>query len=650
MVSSVSSPSFLDYRALLTRYLRPQVRRVIGMAVLLLAGIALQLANPQVIRYFLDTAQSGAAQSGAPLPGAPLPGGNLRGLYLAAALYIVFAILQQALSLAANYASQNVGWSATNRLRADLTLHCLRLDLPFHKQRTPGELIERIDGDVTALANFFSQFTVRVLGDGLLVLGILLMLFRENAWVGLGMIAYTILTLVLLGQIQRLAVPRWAADRQASAEMYGYLEERISGAEEIRAAGAELYAMRRLYALMRAFTEKVRSAWVINSLTFNLTNLVYVLGYAAGLALGVWLYTRGQASLGAAYLIVYYVGMLSDPLQSIREQAQDLQQAAASIQRVKELFAFQPQVGDPMENVEHLPSGALHVALREVTFRYADNGQNGKPSDPDPVREDDVLPHDGRPQDVRPPELANGELRPHPATEAMNQNVLHNVSFEIQPGRVLGILGRTGSGKSTLTRLLFRLYDPTGGQVCLGGIDIRRTALNDLRGRVGMVTQDVQLFQASVRENLAFFNSRITDRQMEDVLRALRLWEWVQGLPQGLDTPLSAGGQGLSAGEAQLLAFTRVFLKDPGLVILDEASSRLDPATEALMERAVDSLFSGRTGVVIAHRLKTVQRADDILIFDEGRVVEYGPREELARDPNSRFAGLLRTGLEEVLA
>jgi ABC-type multidrug transport system fused ATPase/permease subunit len=163
-----------------------------------------------------------------------------------------------------------------------------------------------------------------------------------------------------------------------------------------------------------------------------------------------------------------------------------------------------------------------------------------------------------------------------------------------------------------------------------------------------MVTQDVQLFQASVRDNLTFFNRAIPDEQLEYVLKQLRLWEWVQSLPNRLDT-LMAGGQGLSAGEAQLLAFARVFLKDPGLVILDEPSSRLDPATETLMERAADRLFAERTGVVIAHRLKTVQRADDILILENGCVIEYGPRAALASDPSSRFHHLLQTGLEEAL-
>jgi ABC-type multidrug transport system fused ATPase/permease subunit len=210
-------------------------------------------------------------------------------------------------------------------------------------------------------------------------------------------------------------------------------------------------------------------------------------------------------------------------------------------------------------------------------------------------------------------------------------------------------LGRTGSGKSTLTRLLLRLYDPTLGEVCLSGTDIREVPLADLRARVGVVTQDVQLFQATVRENLALFNRGISEAALRKALEDLRLWGWIETLPQGLDTPLAPGGHGLSAGEAQLLAFARVFLKDPGLVILDEASSRLDPVTEGLLERAVDRLFQDRTAVIIAHRLQTVQRADEILILENGRVAEHGPRRDLALNPDSRFYSLLQTGLEEAL-
>ncbi len=174
-------------------------------------------------------------------------------------------------------------------------------------------------------------------------------------------------------------------------------------------------------------------------------------------------------------------------------------------------------------------------------------------------------------------------------------------------------------------------------------------ASSDLRRHIGMVTQDVQLFAATVRDNLTLFDPDIPDARVLEVLRDLGLYGWFQSLPSGLDTELGSAGGGLSAGQAQLLAFARVFLKDPGLVILDEASSRLDPATEQLIERAVDKLLRGRTGIIIAHRLPTVQRADEIVILEEGEILERGPRALLASDPDSHFAHLLRTGLEEVL-
>jgi ATP-binding cassette, subfamily B, bacterial len=581
-----------EYRALLARYLMPQWPRALLMAFLLLVGIGLQLVNPQVIRYFLDTAQDG---------------GPVERLYQAAVLFILFALLHQGLRLAADYTSRLVSWSAMNRLRTDLTLHCLRLDMSFHKRRTPGEMIERIDGDVTQLANFLSQMVIQVLGNAVLVLGILVLLFREDVWVGVGLTIYTVLVFVVLSAIQRLAVRQWAEARQASAEQYGFIEERISGVEDIRVNGAEEHTLQRLFLLMRKVLQKERAAFVVSNLAYNLTNLLYVIGYALGLALGVWLYTQGQATLGAAYLIVHYVGMLSDPIQRIREQVQDFQQATASIQRIQELFRFQPDVGDAAigANGSHpaLAAGPLGVRFEQVSFHYDDN-----------------------------------------------ENVLNQVNFDLEPGKVLGILGRTGSGKSTLTRLLFHLYDPSSGAIRLGGVNLRDVPLAELRGRVGLVTQDVQLFQASVRDNLSFFDANMADARLEALLRALHLWEWVCALPNGLDTHLGSGGQGLSAGEAQLLAFGRVFLKDPGLIILDEASSRLDPVTETRMERAIDRLFAGRTGIIIAHRLKTVQRADNILILDGGRVVEYGPRAALANDPDSRFYSLLQTGLEEALA
>ena len=577
---------FGRYWRLLVTYLKPQWLRVVLLSILLMGNIALLLINPQVIRYFIDATQTG---------------GHLAFLLIAAGIFLVVAFVQRTVAFSSTYTAENVGWTATNALRADLALHCLRMAMSFHKTHTPGELIERIDSDVTTLANFFSQFIIQVLGNALLIGGVLLLLWREDWRVGLVLTLFSLLTFVTLRQLQNIAVKQWTSEREANAGFYGFLEEHLTGMEDIRAAGAERYVTRLLFSLMRRLLEAHRRARLVSNLTFFSTNFLYVVGYTIGLALGAYLYLQHQITIGTAYVFVYYIGMLSTPLQTIKEQVEDLQKASASIEHVEELFQIRSNLEDRPHTI--LSHEALAVAFRSVTFSY-----------------------DGQ------------------------ENVLQDISFELAPGKVLGLLGRTGSGKTTLARLLFRLYDPVNGGIYLNGQELAAVAVEDARNHIGMVTQDVQLFHASIRDNLTFFKREIHDERIEQALKELDLWPWLQSLPHGLDTLLGAGGYGLSAGEAQLLAFARVFLKSPGLVILDEASSRLDPVTERLLERAVDRLLANRTGVVIAHSLQTVQRADDIMILEQGHIVEYGPRITLANDPHSRFYHLLSTGLEEALA
>jgi ATP-binding cassette subfamily B protein len=292
----------------------------------------------------------------------------------------------------------------------------------------------------------------------------------------------------------------------------------------------------------------------------------------------------------------------------VTEQLDDLQRASAGIERVAELVAIRSKVQDPPSPRAPAAPHAARLRFEGVSFGYDDN-----------------------------------------ESAADNALVLQDIDFELAPGKVLGLLGRTGSGKTTLTRLIFRFYDPQRGRVRIDDVDLRELRIGDLRRRVGLVTQEVQLFQASVRDNLTFFDASISDERIMRVLGELGLLEWLGRLPNGLDSELESSAGGLSAGEGQLLAFARVFLADPGLVVLDEASSRLDPATEQRIERAVDTLLRGRTALIIAHHLDTVQRADDILILQDGRILEYGPRRALAAQPDSRFAQLLRTGMQEVL-
>jgi ABC-type multidrug transport system fused ATPase/permease subunit len=574
--------AYQQHRQLLSRALRPQWLRVLLLATLLLLSIGLQLLIPQILSRFIDTARAGGAAE---------------VLARLALLFLIVALAGQLISALSVYASENVGWTATNRLREDLALHCLRLDLPFHNARTPGEMIERVDGDVTQLSTFFSQFVIKVLGNMVLLVGILLLLYRADWRVGLAYTVFAITALITLRRLLESAVPYWKESRQASAVLLGFLEERLSGTEDIRASGAVPYVMARLAQALRNQFEKARQAWLRGTMMWATTAGLLVVGNALAFGIGAFLLRRGIITVGTIYLFFHYTEMLRRPLEQITRQMQELQRASASIGRVSDLLALRSAITD---GAERLPSGALSLAMDHVSFGYGED------------------------------------------------LVLKDISFTLAPGRVLGLLGRTGSGKTTLGRLLVRFYDPTTGLIRLGSIGIRDISLNEVRSRVGLVTQDVQIFHASVRDNLTFFDHRISPARLLEVLRELEMLDWVQALPEGLDTKI--GPRVLSAGEAQLLAFARVFFKDPGLVVLDEASSRLDPATEQRVERAVDALLRNRTAIIIAHRLSTVHRADEILILEEGRIIESGARAMLAADPTSRFAGLLRTGLEEVLA
>ncbi len=575
-----------EYRQLLATYLSPQMPRVIGLAALLIVEIVLQLVNPQLLRTFIDTITSTGPQD---------------SLLVIALLFVVVALFQQGVKIWATYLSERVGWIATNALRVDLTRHLLRLDLSFHKLHTPGELIERVDGDINDLAKFFSQFIVQVLGNLLLLFCVLIVLSVQDWRAGLPLSLFTLISLGVINAVRGIGVPYWKVFRQSSADLYGFLEERITGTEDIRSSGAQAYMLHRLYTYTRERLRASRTARLISSIPWSFPSLALAIERILAFLLIAWFYQSGTMTLGMAFLIYYYAELVFQPIMAITHQLEEFQKASASIMRIRELRQIKSKLEDGPGVI--FPVGPLPVEFENVSFGYGEE-----------------------------------------------EMIIHDLSFLIEPGEIVGLLGRTGSGKTTVTRLLARLYDPDRGVIRLGDADLRLTRLADLRRVVGMVTQDVQLFHATVRDNLTFFDSSIDDARIIQALSDLGLLAWYNSLPDGLDTVLAANGGGLSAGEAQLLAFTRIFLRDPALVILDEASSRLDPATEGLLEQAIDKLLQGRTAIIIAHRLRTVQRADTIMVLEDGRIREYGARSQLAHDATSRFSQLLQTAHEEVLA
>ena len=579
--------------AVLNWYARPEWRRILLLFVLLFTAIGLQLLQPRILADFIDLATGEADATVI---------GGLTNLTAVAILFIGVALAYQVFSAAATYVTQDVRWRTTNELRADLAQHTMNLDMSFHNARTAGEMISRVDEDVNTLSNFFSQFIIQVLGNGLLIAGVVVVLARQDARICLGFVGFVIITGLVLNWVVKLAIPSWEAFLAMGAWLFGFIEERLAGTEDIRANGGVDYTMLRLHETLRRQYVIEQKGFALGMLTFSSTQGLFRLGTALGLGLGGWLYLNGTVTIGTVFLIITYSAMLQEPLRRLTQQLQDLQRAVAGVSRIQQMFLTQPAIQDDRQSTVRLPDGPLAVAFRHVHFQYT-------PDKP----------------------------------------VLHDITFVLEPGEVLGLLGRTGSGKTTTTRLLFRLYEPQQGIVRLGNRPAPAVPLAHLRQKVGMVTQEVQLFHATIRDNLTFFNRDISDEQILAALADLELMTWFGSLPNGLDTELEAGGRGLSAGEAQLLAFTRVFLQDPGVIIMDEASSRLDPATEFLIERAVDKLLHNRTAIIVAHRLQTVERANTILILENGRIQELGDRIELVNNPNSHFSQLLQTGLEEVL-
>lgn len=334
---------------------------------------------------------------------------------------------------------------------------------------------------------------------------------------------------------------------------------------------------------------------------WNMTVALFTLVVTAVMLLGVRYYMLGEISLGMLYLIFQYTQMLNDPIERIGDQVQEFQKAKSGMLRSRELLSQHTEIKDGKE--EQLPNGALGLEFEQVHFSY----NKDKP-------------------------------------------VLHNISFSLKPGERLGIIGRTGSGKSTLSRLLLRLYNLDSGVIRIGRVDMTKLTLPALYRRVGMVTQDVQLFDGSLRHNLTLFNESVTDTAIMEMIEQLGLRQWIMAQPEGLDTHLSAGGSSLSAGEAQLFALARVFLAKPSLIVLDEPSSRLDAATEAMLQSGVDQLLRHSTGIIIAHRLATLEQVDKIMVMSDGRILEFGPRKELAANSSSHYARLLHSGREEELA
>jgi ATP-binding cassette, subfamily B, bacterial len=566
----------------LVALLRPDARRWAVLGALLAVSSALALAGPLVVRAIVDQATDGASTA------------TFVGLAL---VFLAIAVTTQLIGVVVTRFATVTAWGTTNELRLRMTRHVLGLDHEFHRTHTPGELIQRVDGDVTSVSDFFSQVVPKAVGGILLIAGMLGVLTFLDWRIGLGMLVYLGIAVLVLLTMRHRAITEAADEMGALARLYGGIEERLTAAEDLRANGAGAHAMWRfvedsggmLHSSVKRQRAFIRMWWAVQG--------AVTVGSVIALIASAGLVSQGAISLGTGFLLFQYVQVISRPLEDLVHQLETVQKANGAMVRVVDLLAVEPTIFD--RGTTSPPPGALGVTCRNVSFAYG--------------------------------------------TSADEQIVLQGLDVEVAAGRSVGVVGRTGSGKTTFSRLLLRLVESTTGTVSLGGVPIRDIPMAELRRRVALVPQEVELFEGTIRDNVTLFDDEPTDDAVIEALSRAGLPSLAQA---GIHRNLGAGGAGLSAGESQLLALARVWLRQPDLVVLDEATARIDPITEQRLETAVAQLIEGRTTFIIAHKLSTLRMVDEVIVFDRGRIVEHDDREVLARSGSSRWRQLLELALE----
>jgi ABC-type multidrug transport system fused ATPase/permease subunit len=566
----------------LVELLRPDALRWVALGAVLAAGSGLQLAGPLIVRRVVDVADAGSTTA---------------TITRLAVLFLIVALATQAVAVVVAWFATTTAWQTTNQIRMRMARHVLGLDHEFHRRHTPGELISRVDGDVTSVSDFLGEVVPTMASAAFLATGMLGVLGVLDWRIALGGLVYVLVSLIVVLRGGDRAVVEASDEMGALARLYGGIEERLTAAEDIRANGAGGHALWRFIEdSSGAVRSGLRRERAFLRLWWSVQGAVAA-GSVLSLIASAWLLTRGTISIGTAFLLFQYTLLLKRPLEDVVQQLETMQKASGAMQRVVNLLAVETTIRDA--GTISPPAGALSVTLRGVSFEYDDE-----------------------------------------------RGVLHDIDLQLAAGRSLGIVGRTGSGKTTLSRLVLRLVEATSGSVQLGGVAIADIPMGELRHRVAMIPQEVELVSGSVRDNVTLYDRAPSDADVADALRRVGL----TSLADDVHRRLGSAGVGLSAGEAQLMALARVWIRRPDLVVLDEATARIDPQTEALIESAVAEMMVDRTVIVIAHRLSTLHRMDEILVLHHGRVAEHDDRDRLAALGSSHFHRLLALALDDETA
>lgn len=564
---------------------------------LLFVIVACQLAGPWIIRYIIDN----YLDSEKALVAALSDSARLRGLLSAAGVYIAVAVIGSSVGYIQAITLFRLGINIVTDLKARLFKHVLHLGLDFHEGHSPGKLISRVESDTETLKELFSDVSVNLIRNLLFFIGILVMLlvgnFRIAVWIMLLVPVLFGATLWFVNYMRKY----WREWRARWAILTGYVAEYVQGIDVIQQFNYQARARERMWETsMGKFRVEVPSMF----LDYGFWG-VFLLGEIVALIIvlvaGVHGVVAGTVTTGTMVMFILYIQQMFEPIVQLSEQLNFIQRSLISVERVLGILETEPSVADG-DTAQDKLTFDRSITFENVWFAYKQRGASNSESVISPLQD---------------------------KVENEWEWVLRDVSFTIPKGASIALVGASGGGKSTIVNLLLRFYDPQRGRILVDGQDIRDFPVGAWRERIGLVLQDVFLFPGTVADNLRVFNDGVAIERVKEAAAITRAARIIERLPEEYEGELAERGANLSVGERQLLSFARALAQDPPLLVLDEATSSVDPHTERLVQEAIDRLLAGRTGVIVAHRLSTILNSDRILVIHNGKLAESGTHTEL---------------------
>ena len=587
----------------LLRYLAPyKWQTVLALVAIVLKAFA-DVVGPYLTKTAVDKyLASGPAGSRNSLLDGWLSSEPLVGIAQIAAIYVTALLLSFAFEFVQTYFMQWTGQKAMFDLRSEIFRHLQKLHVGFFDRNPVGRLVTRVTTDVDALNEMFTAGVVSIFEDIFVLAGIVIIMLRMKWW--LALIIFAVLPLIFWATMifRRKVRESYRRIRTAIARINAYLQEHISGIVVLQLFNREKRAFKSFEEVNAMHMDAFKDAILAHAVYYPIVEILSALAIACVIWFGGGQVLRGAVSLGIVVAFIQYAQRFFRPIQDLSEKYNILQSAMASSERIFKLLDTAPEVVSPAAP-KHV-DGPGRIEFDHVWFAY---------------------------NRVQPKRSANGQPHTEPAHEAPAEPdwVLRDVSFTIGPGETVAIVGHTGAGKTTIISLLLRFYDIQRGAISIDGVDIRDMDLGELRRRYGVVLQDPFLFSGTITDNIRLGSKWVTQEMVERSAEDVNIADFIRTLPQGFQEPVRERGSTLSTGQKQLISFARSLAHQPRILILDEATSSVDTDTELRVREALTRMVEGRTSIVIAHRLSTVQRADKIIVMHKSQLREMGSHQEL---------------------